>query len=62
MSVLGEAIGVVVEGALELGVHLVDAAVDPVRKRYGRLAATLMVLAIIALPIGLIVLVVYLSG
>jgi hypothetical protein len=56
MSVLGEAIGVVVEGALELGVHLVDAAVDPVRKRYGRLVATLMVLAIIALPIGLVVL------
>jgi hypothetical protein len=56
MSVIGEAIGVVVEGALELGVHLVDAAVDPVRKRYGRLVATLMVLAIIALPIGLVVL------
>ena len=56
MSVLGEAIGVVLESGLELVFHLIDAAVDPVRKRYGRLAATLMVLAFIALPVGLIVL------
>jgi hypothetical protein len=62
MSVIGEAIGFMLESGLELAYHLGDAAVEPVRKRYGRLAATLMVLAIIALPIGLIVLAVYLSG
>jgi len=62
MSVLGEAIGVVVEGALELVFHLINAAVDPVRKRYGRLAATLMVLAFIALPAGLVVFLLWGTG
>ena len=59
MSVLGEVIGSLLEGLVELVFHLADAAVDPVRKRYGWLAATVMVLSLLAILIGLVVLAFY---
>jgi hypothetical protein len=43
------------EMLVEIYVALLDAAVDPVRDRFGWLVATIMVLLLVAIPIGLLV-------
>jgi hypothetical protein len=43
------------ESLVEIYVALLDAAVDPVRDRFGWLVATLMALVLLGAPIGLLV-------